>query len=142
MPVDRKRKVTVASRAHRTLRHLARYSPWGAKKEHTSIFDELTLQEGEVPIGIYYNHDESIRDSFIVTNLGIHIDRRSSWEVVYYENIKRVPTPPGKTDVTSLRIIQRDEAMIELPVSGRKERTFDAFEVLRFLCRVLNDSVS
>ncbi|MCP4679857.1 MAG: hypothetical protein GY854_31065 [Deltaproteobacteria bacterium] len=49
------------------------------------------------------------------------------------------PMPPSKDEFTYLHIIQQDGKVTELPVTGRKERTFDAFSVLRFLARVIGD---
>jgi hypothetical protein len=99
----------------------------------------LPLAQGEAPLGIYLNDQPSTKDAIVITTASLILGEEDGWRTVPYTSIARVLTPDSKTDVHGLHLALDDGKTIWLPVRGGTEKTFDAFEFLRFINRVLED---
>jgi hypothetical protein len=130
----------VIARAHRILKRLPRYrSVVGTAGPMLPWVQELSLPTGEVLIGVYENVPGEPTESIAITDRGLHVFRNGTWEFVGYEQIDRIETPSGKAGVEELVVHLLSGKVSRIPVRGGRERFHDAFEVLRFLDRVISD---
>src|SRR5687768_3590783 len=93
----------VLSRAHRTLRRMARYKP--LSDDLTTMHQYIkgvSLQEDEAIIGVYENMPGASDESIIITDFGIHILRGGRWEFIGYDQIDRIEGPPSKQNAEGL----------------------------------------
>src|SRR5438270_643841 len=59
---------------------------------------DLPLRNGEQVLGIYENVPDELEDSLVITNLGLHLRRVSSWVSLEYTNMTNVRGPDTKTE--------------------------------------------
>jgi hypothetical protein len=68
--------------------------------------------------------------------------RTGQWLVallIPFHSISEAETPPTKVSVKKLTVLLQGGSAVELPFLGATERSFDAFEFLRFIDRVVAD---
>jgi len=104
------------------------------------VVRKVRLAPGEDAIGVYENPPETGGQGFVVTSGGLHILLPQGEISVPYDSIAHVFGPTAKDAVSPvIRIGLDDGTVLDLAVLGRRTGTFDVFEVLRFLNRVLDD---
>lgn len=132
---------TVQSRAHRILKRLAGYESVNVNGGTYPGVSWTGVADQEELVGIYRNTPSSLEKALLFTRNGIYLRGASGWRrLLAYESLDRIVSPTTKTDVTGLSIQLVDGSSVWLPVRGAKnDRTFDAFEVWRFLLRVKAD---
>jgi hypothetical protein len=136
--------VDIHSRAHRTLKALSWYSDLsGDGKLPPGAPQPPVLQPDDVPIGAYVNGPTGFSDLVLFTTNGIYVYRSDKWEEAKYRDINRTIAPESKEAVTGFNMLLQDGRNFWLPITGSKSgRFFDAFEVLRFVDRVVADIAS
>ena len=130
--------VTVISRARRILRPMSHFQ-FFSEEGLLSTSLGLPLAEGEMPIGVYMNKPPTLRDSIVVTNFSLIIDSDGVWTPIPYARIVKALTPENKVDNSCLRIVLQDGSIIQVPVRESGHGGSDAFEIIRFLDRVIAD---
>ena len=124
-------KTTVESRAHRILKRIDRFV------ETTSNPDAaFVLESGERVLGAYQNSPGA--GDVYFTTLSVKFGLRTE-HTVRYADIASVDVGPGKADADHLLIHHRSGETLRLPVDGGHGKARDAFEVQRFLLRVVDD---
>lgn len=133
--------VDVRSRAHRILKPMLRFRDFSDGSESSSTLPGgPILSASEEAIGIYANDESGRLDDILFTTEGLYLQGDQSWLRVFYADMDRTVPPSSKKEVTGLGILLRDGTEIWLPVRGSTDGKFyDAFEILRFLDRVVDD---
>lgn len=131
--------VTVKSRAHRILEALSGYSSWESTNSNLELIRGISLRGQENIIGFYRNDLKSKAPLLVITDLGIHIRRESTWGIIDYNNIAELLMPSSKKDFYNLTVKDNRGRLIELPVVGGRGKCYDAFGMLHFLMRVTED---
>jgi hypothetical protein len=134
--------MNVLSRAHRVLKRLERYVDLSGGHILPARAPELPrLSLDERPVGIYFNDPVQFSDTVFITTAGIYVHRSDRWDHVPYQAIDRALAPESKQEVSGLKLLLLDRKKFWLPITGVKSgRFYDAFEVLRFISRVLADT--
>jgi hypothetical protein len=88
---------------------------------------------------MYLNDESSLKEAIVIASSSLVVGEEGGWRKVSYASIAKVGTPESKTNVHGLHLALYAGDAIWLPVRGGTERTYDAFEFLRFLNRVLED---
>lgn len=129
-------KVSVKSRAHRTLRALScfRMGPFAASE----IFARERMRPGEEVIGVYQNSDP-LAGQIVVTSLGLHVLQNGEVRVVPFESIVQVQGPSTKEQDQDVVLSLSDTQRVVIRIAGGHDRFKDVFEFRRFLARVLLD---
>ncbi len=133
-------KIPVASRAHRILGHMKRYVSFNSEK--TFRIYPLDLEKDEIPLGIYENIPNQIKENIIVTDKGLHyFNEDNHSEKVYYRDILKNEFPEDKLTVEVLKIHLKNGKSIAIPIkrSSEDSRFSDVFGFMRFLNRVRSD---
>jgi len=132
--------VDAYSRAHRILKPLQHYSD-------LSQFDTLPaalmpgpmLVDSEQILGVYTTDADS-SEAILFTTAGMYTFNNKSWLKLSYKEIERTILPESKVEVSGFFIVLRNSEKIWLSVKGSKSgRLYDAFEVARFVDRVVSD---
>ena len=134
--------MNVSVRASRVLGVLEAYRDLTAGQWSANAPALPSFSDGEQLIGAYSNDWEKNSELVLFTTKSICVlfnDRK--WYVIKFEDIERTIAPNGKENVKGFSLLLRDQSRIWLPIGGsRAGRFFDAFEVLRFVDRVLADA--
>ncbi len=131
----------IASRAHRILRHLESYSDAANNTERTPLrLEQQELPADERLLGWYAHSLGDSQDGFAVTTKGLRISDGGGFRLIGYEQILSVAALGPKNSVDHLTVELKDRTVVELSVRGGRSRLRDAWEVLRFLKRVIEDS--
>ena len=133
----------ILSRAHRTLKALINYRDLSASGKLPDGAPTLpALSAGESMVGAYVNDPSAFSDLVLFSTGGIYVFRVGSWEHVPFVKIVRTVAPENKEKVSGFMLQLDDGSSFWVPVTGSKAgRFFDAFEVLRFVDRVLADGL-
>ena len=133
--------MNVLSRAHRTLKTLINYHDLsGSDRLPDSAPTLPALSAGESVVGAYVNDPSAFSDLVLFSTGGIYVFRVGRWEHVPFVKIVRTVAPENKEKVSGFMLQLNDGNSFWVPVTGSKAgRFFDAFEVLRFVDRVLAD---
>lgn len=132
--------MNVRSRVHRILRPISAFKDltagdWPANGPALPI-----LTPDEVALGAYSNDWSNYSDVVLFTSKSIYVLSASGWDGVEFKEIERTVAPSDKKGVTGFSLVLRNHKILWLPIGGsRLGRFFDAFEVLRFVNRVLED---
>jgi hypothetical protein len=137
-------EITVAMRAHRSLRKLPRYR---SATEWELILKEVIpaagLGAGEDAIGFYQNTPQSTDNGILITNRGLHVHYGHSWKFVSYSEIVSVELEGGEKslEVDNLAIRLRNGETELVPFLGGDSTlgTRDIFAPWTFLKNVLAD---
>jgi hypothetical protein len=88
-------KISTASRAHRTVRHLPQFQM--AQDAVLPLLDSgLVLKPGEQFIGVYQNHPDKTNEAVVVTDTGLLIRSWGKWVRLNYDDMERVDIPEQK----------------------------------------------
>jgi hypothetical protein len=136
--------ITVAMRAHRSLRKLPRYH---SASEREGLLNEavraVRLEVDEVAIGFYENAPQSTDKGVLITNQGLHVHRENLWTFVPYSEILSVDLEGGEKslNVDNLEMQLRNGATELVPFVGGDSTlgTRDTFAAWTFLKNVSAD---
>ncbi len=131
----------ILSRSHRTLKALASYHELTSSGGWVPRLPSIpNLPDGEKCFGVYVNDPTTLSDSVAFSSGGIHVFRSGQWDQIGFDDVIRALVPDSKENVTGFDLLQRDGRRYRVPIAGSKGgRFFDAFEVIRFIDRVLAD---
>jgi hypothetical protein len=134
-----KRKSAILSRAQRTLNVLESYydltkdEGWMSK---LSGFQKRS--EFENLLGIYINDKITLENTVVFSDACIYVFREKKWECILFGDIKWAILPDSKNKITGFELSKKDGSMFWIPITGSKnDHFFDAFEVIRFIDRIL-----
>ena len=137
-------EITVAMRAHRKLKSLARYRRV-TEGNRKSLFDLVGryFNEGEVLIGIYENYPGSAERCILITDRSLYLNQGEVWLRLPYEEMACVEIQGGVKSlvIDHLEIRFRNGATALIPVTGGDPTTGsrDTFSMLMFLEQVIGD---
>jgi hypothetical protein len=134
--------MNVSSRASRILNALGAYRDLTIGQWPVDAPALPSFSDGEQLVGAYSNDWGKVSEPVLFTNKAIFVTGEDrTWRPVRFEDIERTVAPSGKEKVKGFSLLLRDQSSVWLPIGGSKAgRFFDAFEVLRFVDRVLADS--
>ncbi len=128
--------IGVASRAHRCLRHLKRYTPLQSGVESTCNHSLIAeMQDNEAAGGLYDNSNGDCSQSHITTK-GLLVFERDTVHRIDFSDISELLSPDSKS-VRHLDLRLTNGAVRILPIEGGEGRLRDAFGFLRFLRHVV-----
>jgi len=97
------------------------------------------LVDSEQILGVYTTDADS-SEAILFTTAGMYTFNNKSWLKLSYKEIERTILPESKVEVSGFFIVLRNSEKIWLSVKGSKSgRLYDAFEVARFVDRVVSD---
>jgi hypothetical protein len=134
-------KTSIFIRAHRILAKLdSYYDLSGDRKLPAGMPSMPALSAKERSIGYYINDPISFSSLLLFTSLAIYVYTGKQWDRVMLREIDHAIAPWSKDHVQGFALALRDGRKLWLPVAGnRAEKYFDAFEVLRYIDRVIAD---
>jgi len=132
--------VPVKIRARRYLNSLTCYRSW-ENDEEKDITNHLSLAEGEVSLGIYAFHPKEIKDSIVVTTLGLWVFNCNNFNAKFikYTDIVATSKPSKSHKNSTLEIKLKNGSQLTLKVMGLTGEVTDAFSFLQFLMCVDKD---
>jgi hypothetical protein len=134
------RNTALLSRSRRTLVHLGAYQEiYGEREAMPTYLREVSLQDNEIPIGVYQNHRGTPRESILISNIGLHFNREGGWQFLSYKEMQFIEPLADKENAQELAI-HAGNAVVKLPVRGSKGKFRDIFEFLHFLLRAMETS--
>jgi hypothetical protein len=138
-------EITVAMRAHRSLRSLSQYrSDTYAEGLLRDLPHHVSLHRDEAVVGFYENIPGSTDSGVLVTDQGLHVDRGGSWEFLPFCEMASVDLEGGEKslDVDNLVIRLRNGESALVPFTGGNPAlgTRDTFSAWTFLKNVLADA--
>jgi len=133
--------MNISARAHRILRVMANYHTLADGQQLPAGMVKLPdLPKDESPVGIYVNDPSTFADSVFFTTEGVYVFRSKHWDHVKFSDIAKTVTPERKEKLSGFDLQLRNGESFWLPITGNKDgKFFDAFEVLRFFIRVIDD---
>ena len=133
-------KNSIASRIHRTLKHLTSYRDILEKSDSVlNYVDTIPLQEDDAIIGIYENFPGEPKESIALSNLGMYVFLNEKWEFIGYRHIDYTEVPSTKQDSEKIIIHMLSGQTMDILIRGAQDKFRDVFEFLHFLDRVVND---
>jgi hypothetical protein len=143
---SQRKRVSVASRAHRALKRIAAYRDLTTGGEWlTSSPPMPTMSNEETPIGLYINDPVASTDLVFFTTECIYVFRSGDWDQIRFAEIVRTSGPDQKVDVAGFDLLRKSESTFWLPIrgshpkNGADGRYYDAFRVVRFVRNVVAD---
>lgn len=132
--------MNVLSRVHRILRPIPAFRDLTVGQWPADAPALPNLALGEVALGAYSNDWSNYSDIVLFTTNSIYVLSAGLWSGVAFEQVEGSVAPSNKDNVTGFSLILRDKRTFWLPIGGsRLGRFYDAFEVLRFVNRILED---
>ena len=132
---------SVKTRAYRKLRTLTQFKFFDGTSKLPQLEGCSTpLAKTEEIIGAYENTPGEKQDLVLVTNLGLHWWTRGDWHSLEYSEMLEAEWPsPVKMEATAVLIRSRSGNLISVPIRGGTEFTRDAFSVMTFIMRMIED---
>jgi hypothetical protein len=134
----------IFSRAHRTLKSVKNYVDLSGDASLPDGAPQLpVLKSSEEPVGAYISDRVKFSDLILFTTQAIYVHRAGRWDGVPLSAITGTRGPASKEEVSGFTLLLNDGGEFWLPVAGSHGgRFFDAFAVLRFVDRVIEDQRS
>jgi hypothetical protein len=134
--------ISIASRAHRALRHLSGYRS-DDESLRPLLAKGLRLSRHEQFIGVYSNPASKAQESIVVTNFGLHALSAHGWDAIRFADIEQATIPEEKNKAEHLHLLRKGTTnTLTVPIRGSSGRARDIFEFQRFLDRVMRDQDS
>jgi hypothetical protein len=134
-------RVSVASRAHRALRDVSRFRFAGKDAEVAGQYRSrlnLVKEPGDL-IGVYENPENIQPAAILFTERGLLVLGVGTPQWIQFSEIASIHGPSNKADDFVITVLLRSGASTRLTVAGADGQFRDAFSVVRFLDRVLQD---
>jgi hypothetical protein len=124
---------TVASIAHRALRHLPRYRSW---TDDPSGCERLGVGTSGEIVGVYENPPTTAPPVVVITAKAICWRTADERHRVEYAKLRDVLSPGDKTTASEVRMILGDGDVEVLSIQGGEGKYRDMHSFVRFLLRV------
>ena len=130
--------VSVHSRAWRILRHLERFDTDPKASQYRALFADMSPDD--TVLGVYRNAAADSGCDVLVSDQGLRW--RSGGKVIFvrYGSIAKADVDEAKHEARTIRLALNDGEVVRLPIEGGEGKLRDAWEMLRFLIRVLGDA--
>jgi hypothetical protein len=129
--------ITPAARAHRILDAL---KSWHSEPPLPAAFEASQLGTEEQAIGWYDNGAKA--SPVIVTSTALWVRSEKAWCSIPYSRISQVEGPgeADPRDASGVFVELFDSSRLEIRILGGDARFRDAWEFMRFLLRVVEDT--
>ncbi len=132
-------QISVASRAHRCLRHLGRFHD---HRDEPSYCERFRSQIPEAIIGVYENPPGANPPFIVVTEEGLYLSRKAGFRRLDFDDIRdfRGPEEKGTHGRLSIEHLDRSETIVGFEGrEGPGGEGNSSYEAMRFLGNVLRD---
>ena len=131
-------KISVASRAHRTLRDNPRFRFTSTDNSESFHRDEVGVAYGEV-IGVYENPPGIEPKRVVITERAIGCLGTSPARWISFDDIETTEGPKEKLIEDTITVVLKSGIRTELRIAGGDDRFKDVFGFVRFIDRVVED---
>jgi hypothetical protein len=134
-------RISVFSRAHRTLRDTPRFIFSSKDKEVVAPYlDQFPAGEslGEV-VGVYVNPPTEQPSAVVIAENGLFAVRLGASQWIKFAELKSIRAPSADDSESEISLVLKSGNVIGLRIAGSDHQFRDVFSFVRFLDRVLED---